>query len=174
MRHRAHRQQAAALAAAADLPATGVLVAFDADPAGQRAAVNAYQLLARSPTPCTAAKLPAGQDPAQILADHGPAALARMLAGHTRPLADLVIDAEVDGWSRWLHYAEGQINALRAAAPLIAAMPPAHVARQVARLAHRLGLDYATVTEAVTAALPGTLTGAADRPPRPATAVTRR
>ena len=32
-------------------------------------------------------------------------------------------------------------------------MPPAHVARQVARLADRLGLDYATVTEAVTDAL---------------------
>ena len=60
----------------------------------------------------------------------------------------------MDRWSRWLGFAEGQINALRATAPVIAAMPPAHVARQVARLADRLGLDYATVTEAVTEALP--------------------
>ena len=60
----------------------------------------------------------------------------------------------VDRWSRWLEYPEGQINALRATAPVIAAMPVPHVARQVARLAHRLGLDYATVTEAVTEALP--------------------
>ena len=32
-------------------------------------------------------------------------------------------------------------------------MPPDHVGRQVARLAHRLGLDYPTVTDAVTSAL---------------------
>ena len=41
----------------------------------------------------------------------------------------------VDRWSRWLEYPEGQINALRATAPVIAAMPVPHVARQVARLA---------------------------------------
>ena len=146
-------QQAATLAHAAGLRASGVLVAFDADRAGQRAAVNAYRLLTPFTDTVIAAVLPPGQDPAQILAGHGPAALTRMLAAHTRPLADLVTDAEVNGWSRWLRYAEGQINALRAAAPLIAAMPPAHVARQVARLAGRLGLDYATVTEAVTEAL---------------------
>ena len=77
-----------------------------------------------------------------------------MLGSRTQPLADLVIDAEVARWDRWLQYAEGQIHALRAAAPLIAAMPPPDVARQVARLADRLGLDHATVTEAVTDALP--------------------
>ncbi len=165
-------QHAAALGHLPDLRTAGVLVAFDSDPAGQQAAVKAYQLLVPLTEAVMAVKLPAGQDPAQILGDQGAAALARALGDHAQPLADLVIDAEVDCWSRWLHYAEGQINAMHAAAPLIAAMPPAHVGRQVARLAHRLGLDYATVTEVVTAALPGTLTGAADRPPRPATSVT--
>ncbi|HCU92135.1 MAG TPA: hypothetical protein DHU96_05120, partial [Actinobacteria bacterium] len=100
-----------------------------------------------------AVSLPPGHDPAQVFTERGHGALATAV-GRTHPLADLVTDAEVDRWGRWLGYAEGRINALRATAPLIAAMPPAHVARQVARLAHRLGLDYATVTEAVTDALP--------------------
>ena len=52
-----------------------------------------------------------------------------------------------------------QISALRAVAPLIAAMPPHHVARQVARLSARLDLDHATVTEAVTDALSQVIQG---------------
>jgi DNA primase catalytic core len=143
----------AALGRVCDLPFTGVVVAFDPDPAGRNAAVAAYHLLTGHTDAAAAAVLPAGTDPAQIMGDRGAPDLAHVLAQHTRPLADLVIDAEIGRWSRWLGYAEGQINALRAAAPLIAVMPPAHVARQVARLAHRLGLDPATVTEAVTGAL---------------------
>jgi len=134
--------QARALDRAASLRADGVLVAFDPDNAGRRAAASAYHLL----TPLTGKTAEvifcAGQDPAQILRDHGPAALTATLDGRTRPLADRVIDAEVARWSRWLPHPEGQISALRAVAPLIAAMPPAHVARQVARLADRLGLDH--------------------------------
>jgi DNA primase len=139
----------AALARACDLRSAGAVVAFDPDTAGRKAAVTAYHLLIPHTDTVAAAVLPNGKDPAQVLYDHGPEALAQTLAENSRPLADLVIDTEVDRWSRWLGYAEGQINALRAAAPLIAAMPSAHVARQVARLAHRLGLDYPTVVEAV-------------------------
>jgi DNA primase len=106
--------------------------------------------------------LPAGQDPAQILADSGPAALAGILASHTRPLPDLVINAECRRWGRRLRDAEGQIGALRAAAPLIAAMPPVHIARQVARLAAILRLDQAMVTEAVTDALTALVAHPAD------------
>jgi DNA primase len=145
--------QAAALAHVADLRAVGVLVAFDPDQAGQRAAVHTYHLLVPLTEKMAAATLPAGQDPAQILADSGPEVLAAMLANHTRPLPDLVINAEAARWSRWLRFPEGQVHALYAAAPLIAAMPPAHIARQVARLAAILRLDHATVTEAVTDAL---------------------
>jgi len=145
--------QATALEAAADLRTAGVLVAFDPDQAGRRAAISAYHLLSPLTGNTTAAILPPGRDPAQILHDHGPAGLAGMLAHHTQPLADLVIDAEVDRWSQWLRHPEGQINALRAAAPVIAGLPPGHVARHVARLADRLGLDHAIVTEAVTDAL---------------------
>jgi DNA primase len=147
------RGQAAALAATCDLRAAGALVAFDPDAAGQAAAIAAYHLLRPLTGPLLAAALPGGHDPAAILRDRGPGGLARALAAGTRPLADLVIDAEIGRWSRWLRYPEGQVNALHAAAPLIAAMPPPDVARQVARLAGRLGLDHATVTAAVTDAL---------------------
>lgn len=157
-------QHAAALARAADLPAAGVLVAFDPDPAGQRAAARAYRHLIPYTETVLAATLPTGADPAQILRDHGPAALTRTLGDGHQPLADLVIDAETGRWSRWLRYPEGQVNALRAAAPVIAAMPPAHVGRQVARLADRLGLGYATVTAAVTDALPLVLARTARKP----------
>ena len=138
-----------ALRQVCDLRTAGVLVAFDPDDAGRRAAVAAFHLLCVHTDVVMGAVLPGGQDPAQILGDHGPAALAGALATRTRPLADLVIDMEVERWKRWLCYPEGQINALHGAAALIAALPTAHVARQAARLAHRLGLDHATVTGAI-------------------------
>ena len=72
-------RQLAALADAADLRATGVLVAFDPDQAGHRAAAKAYDLLKPLTDDMTAARFPAGQDPAQILREHGPGALASML-----------------------------------------------------------------------------------------------
>jgi DNA primase len=147
----------AALDTVASLASVGALAAFDGDQAGQRAAVKAYHLLILATSEVDATVFPRGQDPAQLLAEQGPRALAAVLTGETRPLADLVVDAELDRWSRWLPHAEGRINALRAAAPLVAAMPPGHVGRQVARLADRLELSYATVTEVVTDALPGVI-----------------
>jgi DNA primase len=147
------RRHVAALAQAANLPSSGVLVAFDPDKAGRRAAVHAYHLLVPFTAKLAAVTLPAGQDPAHVLARSGPGRLAAMLTDKTRPLPDLVTNSEVARWGRWLRYPEGQIHALRAAAPLIAAMPTDHVARQVARLAAILRLDHATVTEAVTDAL---------------------
>lgn len=143
-------QHVTTLGRAADLQAGEVLVAFDGDPAGSRAAARAYHLLCAATDNLAAVDFQPGEDPAHILATQGPAALAAMLSEHAHPLADVVVDGEVGKWDRWLAYAEGQINAMRAAAWLIAAMPPAHVGRQVARLAGRLGLDHALVTEAVT------------------------
>lgn len=147
-------QHAATLQEAADLAATGVLVAFDADRVGRQASVRAYHVLSKITAHTSAVIHPAGRDPAQLFAEHGANYLAESLAVRTLPLADLVTDAEMERWSRWLPYAEGQANALRAVAQVIAAMPPSHVGRQVARLASQLGVDHAVVTDAVTAALP--------------------
>ncbi len=147
----------AALSKAADLVSAGVVVAFDPDQPGRRAAVRAYRLLLPHTDKLTLATFPSGHDAAQVLAEHGPATLARIFSVSTQPLADLVIDEDITRWARWLDYPEGQINALHSAARLIAAMPPSHVARQVARLSERLGLNHAMVTEAVADALPDAL-----------------
>ena len=149
-------RQLAALAAVTGLRQAGISVAFDADQAGRRAAVRAYYLLAPLTGDIGLVRFPDGQDAAQLLQLRGPAALASALS-HAQPLADLVIDAEVARYRRWLAYPEGQIRALRAAAPLVAAMPPAGAARQVSRLTELLALPHATVTEAVTDALPGVI-----------------
>ena len=124
-------EQVAALGRACDLSAREVMVAFDADRAGRRAAIASYQRLSRLGAITTAVTFPAGRDPAQVLRDHGPSILAAALAQRRQPLADLVIDAEADNWQRWLSYPEGQIGALRAAARVIAAMQPDDVGRQV-------------------------------------------
>jgi len=146
-------QQVALLGDACDLRATGVLVAFDGDGGGHRAAARAYHTLSPACGLTAAVALPAGSDPAQILTDHGPDVLATLLRQRLRPLADLVLDAEVSAWSQRLRFAEGQVRALRAGAAAIAAMPARDVPRQVDRLAERIGLDHASVTEAVTDAL---------------------
>lgn len=147
------KRQAAALGGACDLVTAGVLVAFDADDRGQRAAARSYRLLSQVAGATATVVLPAGRDPAQILTEHGPEALAALLRQHLRPLADLVIDAEIGAWSQRLRFSEGQVGALRAGAATIAAMPARDVPRQVGRLAELIGLDQATVTEAVTDAL---------------------
>ena len=146
-------RQLASLAGALNLEASGVSVAFDADQAGRRAALRAYPLLAQFTDDVALVDFPAGQDAAQVLQSSGPRALTDALS-RTQPLADLVIDAEIARYQRWLQYPEGQVRALRAAAPLIAAMPPAGAARQASRLAELLDLPHSTVTEAITDALP--------------------
>ncbi len=155
-------RQVQALGRAVDLQATGVLVAFDPDSAGRRAGIRAYHLLVPHTAQVMAATLPAGQDPAQVLRDHGQAAVLTLLNESRHPLADLVIDAEIGKWAAGLDFAEGQIAGLRATVPLIAAMPSHEIARQVARLAERIGLDHPVVTGAVIEVLSDI--GRVDRP----------
>ncbi len=132
----------------------GVIVAFDGDRAGRRAAVRAFDLFRDDDGngEVSAALLPEGVDPAGYFRDHGAAALAALL-DEAVPLADLVIDASLAEFDRWLEFTDGRFAALRAAAPLVACLPAAQVARQVARVADHLDLSYAEVTEAVTSAL---------------------
>jgi DNA primase len=144
--------QVTLLTRASDPGRTGVVVAFDADPAGRRAAVRAYHLLRGVTDHAFTLVLPPGQDPAGFRREHGGRALARRLDASV-PLADLVVDDAVAPFERWLEFLDGKFGALHAAAPLVAGSPSGQVARQVARLAGRLGLNYAEVTEAVTGAL---------------------
>jgi len=78
--------QVTALAGVADLDQTGVLVALDGDRAGHDGIVKAYEILLAHTGKLSAAILPAGRDPADILQTDGPAALCDALR-HTEPLA---------------------------------------------------------------------------------------
>ena len=120
-------RQTAALARAADLGQTGVLVALDGDRAGHEGAVRAYDVLLAHTGKLSAAIMPPGRDPAEILQTVGPAALMDAFE-QSRPLAQVAIDAYLHHWGRQLDYAEGQLAAMRGAAALIASTLPGEVA----------------------------------------------
>ncbi|SEF78151.1 Toprim-like [Thermomonospora echinospora] len=133
----------------ADLSNSGLIIALDGDPAGRAATERAWSVLSQVTGPVEAAILPGGQDPADILRHQGPAALHEALQ-RTTPLADIAIDAAVRRAGHSLQAHEDRIAAIRAAAPLVAQLPPRQVAHQVVRMARALGTDPAIVTEALT------------------------
>ncbi|OHV56283.1 MULTISPECIES: toprim domain-containing protein [Frankia] len=141
----------------------GITVAHDPDPAGLRAAARAYQVLRDLDTRLHHADLPAGADPAGLLATAGPDALRAALSdpARLRPLAAAVIDQRL----AWLdddhrRFLEHQFTALRAVAPIIATEDPALVGGLVSYTAGRIGLDASDVIGAVFDAV-GDLSGAA-------------
>ncbi|WP_051108837.1 toprim domain-containing protein [Actinomadura flavalba] len=137
--------QLAALAGVADLPGTGVLAALDGDAAGHAAALRAWPLLRDLPH-VDAVPFPSGDDPADLLARDGRAALRARLHAPV-PLLDHVVDAAAPGPFRWN---EERLTALRAATRAVAAAPPEQAARQAARLSSRLGLPHGLVTDVLT------------------------
>ena len=123
-------QQAALISQAADLDRTGILVAFDADTAGRKAAVRAYGLLRPHTPKLQAARLNA-KDPAEILQHHGPDALRSMLRGSRQPLSAQLIDASIEEWGRRLDDTDGPLMAMRSTASLIASLLPDDTASQI-------------------------------------------
>jgi len=116
----------------------GVVTAFDGDDAGRQAGLRAYDLLRAVRAWPTALDLPAGQDPASLAAEYGTAGLqAALLAAAGRPLADVVVDERIA--RHHLRWTEGQVAAGRAAALVVAKMPPEHVTRQIVRVAAHTG-----------------------------------
>ena len=130
------------------LAARGIVTAFDGDGAGRHASLRAYDLLAATRAWPTVLALPAGQDPASLVAEHGSVALHTALqASAAKPLADLVVDERIARHHlRWL---EGRVAAGRDAALIVATMPAAHVARQIARIVAHTGLAARTVSDLV-------------------------
>ncbi|MBA9007278.1 toprim domain-containing protein [Thermomonospora cellulosilytica] len=144
--------QIRALGHTANLHKTGLIIALDGDAAGQAATERAWKTLAHLHGPVEAVILPEGRDPADILRDQGPDALREALQ-QTTPLADLVIDAAITRAGRSLHSPEDRLAAARAAAAVIAHLPPAQVPHQVARVAELVRTDPATITQAVVEAI---------------------
>jgi DNA primase len=136
-------RQAAALSRVADLHHTGILVAFDDDPAGRQAAVRAYHILRPISDHLQSATL-SGKDPAEILETNGPAALRAILQDRVRPLSAIVIDAHLEPWERRLRDPEGPLLAMRSTATLIAGLLPPETAeaiRHITRNKQLLTLD---------------------------------
>lgn len=116
--------------------------------AGHHAAVRSWDVLAQVEGQVGAVLFGEGQDPAKILC-HGRCASISGALQYEVPLADVVVDAAIERHGGSLEFAEGRLAAARAAASTIARIPPAQVARQVARVAAGLRIDPAIVTEAL-------------------------
>jgi len=112
-----------------------VLVAFDGDDAGRRAAVATWPLLQAAGAGAALVTLPAGADPC----DAGPDVLCAALCAAS-PLEDLVVDEVLAAWPDRRRFAEHQVHALRAAAEATATLPPDRIGRQVCRIAATLQL----------------------------------
>jgi DNA primase len=123
-------EQAAQLSQAADLSRTGILVAFDSDAAGRKAAIRAHGILRPLTSKLQTAALD-GKDPAEILQRDGPAALRVILREHRQPLSALLIDASIEQWERRLDDTGGPLLAMRSAAGLIASLLPDGTASQI-------------------------------------------
>jgi DNA primase catalytic core len=140
-----------------------LVVAFDADRGGLAAAVKAWGTLRPHFGNPVLARLPDGADPA-ALAETSPAALARALTEDLVPLGDAVVDDRIARWRGRLDSAEGRSLAAHDLGALIATLPAADVARQVARTANTLGVLNSTMTALVADAIsPGASPGR--RPP---------
>jgi DNA primase catalytic core len=160
-------------------PGTPLVVCFDPDTAGRVAAERAYKLVRDWPGPLDAIALPAGADPAELVAQ-GRASAVQTLQRLRGPLVDRLVDLRIGRYR--LDEIPGRLAALHAAAPLVAdvaARDIGHAARLSAHLVTRLDLLPLTVYEAIYPpaedaeypdALPSTAeTKPADPPNRPAT-----
>ena len=166
-------EQLVTINAIAPLTDRQIIVALDNDPAGIKASRHAHDLLLTAGvTHPDTITLPPGQDPAQVLADHGPDALADALT-RRRPLADLVVD-DITGY--WLERirpggwgVEEGFHALQEAAPIIARLPDTERHRQARRLADAIDFDAYTVFDAIQRHVPSTteLVGPLQLPRRP-------
>ncbi|MDN3481574.1 DNA primase [Arthrobacter sp. APC 3897] len=127
-----------------------VIFTFDGDAAGQKAALRAFDLDQRFTAQTYVAVDPEGMDPCDIRQKHGDTAVAELIRSR-RPLFEFSIRSTLRKFD--LNTVEGRVQALRAAAPVVAeirdpAMRPAY-ARE---LAGWLGTDVDDVTRAVSSA----------------------
>jgi DNA primase len=155
-----------------------VIVLFDGDQAGSRAALKAVPLFVEADVDGRVAKLPAGVDPDDFVRKEGADAF-RKLAESARPAVDHFID---DLARRAEATIPGRMSALEEAAPLLARVT-SQTARElyVGRLASTLGLSGAQVLREVRAAAAGGRTtgsrngaGTSGEASAPASAVVKR
>lgn len=139
-----------ALMARAQTWMDSAVVALDGDAGGRLGAVRSLPVLSEVFDEVHFARLPDKQDPAALHAA-GPGLLRDALAS-ARPLADFAIEVELEKWGNVLDHLSGQLNAVRAVAPLVASLPVGRVAGEIAKLARVVHLDEHIVSSEVVAA----------------------
>ena len=152
-----------------------VVLAYDADSAGQNAAAKWYQWEQRFDIEVKVAALPPGKDPGDLWRED-PAALAKSVESASR-FAQFKLDRVLAGAD--LNSPEGRARAVDLAVPVVREIPNELVREQyIQTVAGRTGFDHRTVKDAV-ARGPRTRPAEPEREPagpvrRPAVVVDRR
>jgi DNA primase len=124
-----------------------VIFTFDGDAAGQKAALRAFSEDQKFVTQTFVAVEPDGLDPCELRQEKGDLALRDLIARRV-PLFEFAIRAELKHHK--LDSAEGRVNALNAAAPLVAQIRDKSLRPEYTRLlAGWLGVEVEIVTKAV-------------------------
>ncbi|MFI5706481.1 toprim domain-containing protein [Kribbella sp. NPDC051620] len=128
-----------------------VIVMLDPDAGGRAGAERSLNLLSTHFETVLVAELPEGNDPAALYStDPG---LLRAAIEDARLLLEFAIDAELGRWGKVLDHISGQVEALRAVAPLVVRLPSDRIAAQVVRLSRHLGLEERVVSREVLASV---------------------
>ena len=130
-----------------------MVLAFDSDEAGARAAERAYAFLERFPVQPVVLILPEGLDPADFVQRHGAEAF-RELASSARPLVEYMLRREVGRHD--LSTVEGQTAAVAAALPILEGLSDPVRQREYAHLLSELaGVSESSVLLALERRLAG-------------------
>ncbi|MDR7384683.1 DNA primase [Promicromonospora iranensis] len=124
-----------------------IIFTFDGDAAGQKAAVRAYGEDQRFFAQTFVAVEPSGMDPCDLRMVGGPEAVRALVDGRV-PLFQFVVRSKLDEFD--LNTAEGRVNALREAAPIIAGIRDTALRPEYARLlAGWIGTDERAVAREI-------------------------
>jgi DNA primase len=136
-----------ALALTSETFARSVIFVFDGDAAGQKAAERAFSGDQAFTSQTFVAVAPDGLDPCDLRRERGPAAV-RTLIDRRQPMFEFAIRSAIERLD--LDTAEGRVQALRMAAPVVARIRDNGLRPEYARrLAGWLGMEVETVTRAV-------------------------
>jgi DNA primase len=134
----------------ADLAPSKVVFTFDGDAAGQKAAMRAFDEDQRWASQSFVAVARSGMDPCELRQAEGPDAV-RALVEDAVPMFEFAVRTTIARYD--LDTAEGRIQAMRAAAPIVAGIRDRALRPEYARvLAGLLGVDVEPVSAEVTRA----------------------
>jgi DNA primase len=121
-----------------------VILAFDADAAGEQATVRGIELLLEEGLSVQVARLPDGVDPDEYLARHGAERLRRLLMEESVPLIDALLEQALKRFPS--DAAEARVGAAQWVLNVLVKVPDAMLRHEYAQtLAHRLRLDEAAL-----------------------------